>query len=165
MAFFFHDYKQVARNAVSLACITLAVNAELHTFGYACWNLYFHYFFAVYDTFARAVLTLVLIVAFAYFYILISFNPVEVSNNLKKNGGSIPGIRPGKPTVDYIKKILNRITQDLFKHASSEEINQNLKELVGHTPLQVVIGSALGLVIPFLMSLIPLYSVYSPFLL
>jgi len=57
-----------------------------------------------------AVLTLVLIVAFAYFYILISFNPVEVSNNLKKNGGSIPGIRPGKPTSDYIKKVLNRIT-------------------------------------------------------
>ncbi len=57
-----------------------------------------------------AVLTLVLIVAFAYFYILISFNPVEVSNNLKKQGGSIPGIRPGKPTSDYITKILNRIT-------------------------------------------------------
>ena len=51
----------------------------------------------------------VLIVAFAYFYISISFNPVEVSNNLKKNGGFIPGIRPGKPTSDYIKKVLNRI--------------------------------------------------------
>ena len=57
-----------------------------------------------------AALTLVLIIAFAYFYILISFNPVEVSNNLKKQGGSIPGIRPGKPTSDYITKILNRIT-------------------------------------------------------
>ena len=53
---------------------------------------------------------LLLIVAFAYFYIMISFNPVEVSNNLRNNGGAIPGIRPGKPTVDYIKKILNRIT-------------------------------------------------------
>lgn len=52
----------------------------------------------------------ILIIAFAYFYIMISFNPVEVSNNLRNNGGAIPGIRPGKPTVEYIKKILNRIT-------------------------------------------------------
>ena len=60
-------------------------------------------------------------------------------------------------------KILNRITADLFKHSSPEEINRNLKELVGHTPLQVVVGSALGLVIPFLMGLIPIYQAYSPF--
>ena len=57
-----------------------------------------------------AVIFFALIIAFSYFYILISFNPVEVSNNLKKNGGFIPGIRPGKPTSDYITKILNRIT-------------------------------------------------------
>ena len=50
-----------------------------------------------------------LIIAFAFFYISISFNPLEVSNNLKKNGGFVPGIRPGKPTVDYITKILNKI--------------------------------------------------------
>ena len=54
-------------------------------------------------------LTFILIIAFSYFYISISFNPVEVSNNLKKNGGFIPGIRPGKPTSDYISKILNKI--------------------------------------------------------
>lgn len=60
-------------------------------------------------------------------------------------------------------KILNRITQDLFKHNSTEEINQNLKELVGHTPLQVVVGSALGFVIPFAMAFIPLYSAHNPF--
>ena len=53
---------------------------------------------------------LVLIVAFAYFYILISFDPVEVSNNLKRNGGTVQGIRPGAPTADYIQKILNRVT-------------------------------------------------------
>jgi preprotein translocase subunit SecY len=41
---------------------------------------------------------------------MISFNPVEVSNNIRSQGGSVPGIRPGKPTSDYIKKILNRIT-------------------------------------------------------
>ena len=62
------------------------------------------------DSWLYAVLTLVLIIAFAYFYILISFNPVEISNNLKKNGGSIPGIRPGKPTSDYITRVLNRVT-------------------------------------------------------
>ena len=56
------------------------------------------------------VLYLVLIIAFGYFYTLISFDPVEVSNNLKRNGGTILGIRPGAPTADYIKKILNRIT-------------------------------------------------------
>ncbi len=55
------------------------------------------------------ILYAILIVAFAYFYIAISFNPVEVANNLKKNGGFVPGIRPGKPTSDYISKILKRI--------------------------------------------------------
>ncbi len=63
-----------------------------------------------YTSFPYIVMQLILIIAFAYFYIMISFNPVEVSNNLRNNGGAIPGIRPGKPTVDYIKKILNRIT-------------------------------------------------------
>ena len=51
-----------------------------------------------------------LLVAFAYFYVAISFNPVEVANNLKKNGGSIPGIRSGKPTSDYISRVLSRVT-------------------------------------------------------
>ena len=62
------------------------------------------------DGWLYAVLYGVLIIAFAYFYVTISFNPIEVSNNLKKNGGFIPGIRPGKPTSDYITRVLNRIT-------------------------------------------------------
>ena len=62
------------------------------------------------DGWLYAVLTGVLIIAFAYFYVTISFNPIEVSNNLKKNGGFIPGIRPGKPTSDYITKVLSRVT-------------------------------------------------------
>ena len=62
------------------------------------------------DGWLYAILSAVLIVAFAYFYVTISFNPIEVANNLKKNGGFIPGIRPGKPTSDYITKILNRVT-------------------------------------------------------
>ncbi|MBQ9940989.1 MAG: preprotein translocase subunit SecY [Clostridia bacterium] len=57
-----------------------------------------------------SVVLFILIIAFSYFYLAISFNPMEVANNLKRNGGSIPGIRPGKPTVDYITKSLNRIT-------------------------------------------------------
>jgi preprotein translocase subunit SecY len=52
----------------------------------------------------------VLIIAFAYFYIAISFNTVEVANNLKNNGGTILGYRPGQPTAQYIQKVVNRIT-------------------------------------------------------
>ena len=52
----------------------------------------------------------ILIIAFAYFYTQISFDPVEVSNNIKRQGGIIPGIRQGRPTADYIKKILGKIT-------------------------------------------------------
>lgn len=62
------------------------------------------------NSFPYIVFFLILTVAFAYFYIMISFNPVEVANNLQNNGGAIPGIRPGRPTVMYIKKILNKIT-------------------------------------------------------
>ena len=62
------------------------------------------------DSWFYVVLLLILIIAFAYFYISISFNPVEVSNNLMQNGGFVPGIRPGKPTALYIKKILNKVT-------------------------------------------------------
>ena len=55
------------------------------------------------------VIYLVLIVVFAYFYTSITFNPLEVANNIKKQGGFIPGIRPGKPTSDYLNNILNYI--------------------------------------------------------
>lgn len=56
------------------------------------------------------ILNLVLILAFAYFYVAISFNPNEVAGNIQKNGGSIPGIRPGKQTSDFIKRVLSKIT-------------------------------------------------------
>ncbi len=62
------------------------------------------------DGFVYPLLTFVLIIAFAYFYTQITFNPIEVANNLKKQGGAIPGIRQGRSTADYIKKILNKIT-------------------------------------------------------
>ena len=63
-----------------------------------------------YNTWPYLVIFAVLLFAFAFFYVAISFNPVEVANNIKNNGGAIPGIRSGRPTVTYIKKILNRIT-------------------------------------------------------
>ena len=56
------------------------------------------------------VVYLIMIIGFSYFYSSIQFNPVEIANNLKKQGGFIPGFRPGKPTVDFIKKVLNKIT-------------------------------------------------------
>ena len=59
---------------------------------------------------AYIIIYVLLIFAFAYFYSTIQFNPIEVANNMKKNGGFIPGFRPGKPTSDFIKKVLNKIT-------------------------------------------------------
>ncbi len=56
------------------------------------------------------VVYLLLIVGFSYFYATIQYNPVEVANNLKKNGGFIPGFRPGKPTSDFIRKVIGKIT-------------------------------------------------------
>ena len=51
-----------------------------------------------------------MIIGFAYFYVSIQYNPVEMANNLRKNNGAVPGIRPGKPTADFLKKILSRVT-------------------------------------------------------
>ena len=58
---------------------------------------------------AYAIMYFVLIIFFAYFYASIQYNPIEMANNIRKNSGAIPGIRPGKPTSDYIKRILSRI--------------------------------------------------------
>lgn len=56
-----------------------------------------------------AVLYFLLIIFFTYFYSTIQFNPIEISNQLKKNGGFIPAVRPGKPTSDYIAKVTSRL--------------------------------------------------------
>ena len=66
----------------------------------------------VFDTtsITYAIIYFLLIIFFAYFYSTIQFNPVEVANNLKKNGGYIPGFRPGKPTSEFIQRVLNKIT-------------------------------------------------------
>ena len=54
-------------------------------------------------------------------------------------------------------KVLNRIVRDLFTSSGTEDIDRNLKELIGHTPLQVFVGAVVGAVVPFLMCLIPYY--------
>ena len=56
------------------------------------------------------ILYFVLIIAFAFFYVTIQYNPMEMANNLRKNSGAIPGYRPGKPTSDYIKRVLSKVT-------------------------------------------------------
>ena len=63
-----------------------------------------------YDSWMYAIIYFALIIAFAFFYTTIQYNPVEMANNLRKNNGAIPGIRPGKPTQDYLQKILKRVT-------------------------------------------------------
>jgi len=72
------------------------------------WNT----FLTIFDTTSvyYIVVYFLLIIGFSYFYATMQFNPVEVANNLKKNGGFVPGFRPGKPTADFIHKVLNKIT-------------------------------------------------------
>ena len=70
---------------------------------------------AIYDaidtqSFIYMIVYFIMIICFSYFYSTIQFHPVEIANNLKKQGGFIPGFRPGKPTVDFIKKVLSKIT-------------------------------------------------------
>ena len=97
---------------------------------------------------------LLLIIFFAYFYSTIQFNPIEVANNLKKNGGYIPGFRPGKPTSEFIQKVLNKITlfgalylaiiaivPILIAHFSESAALTGLS--IGGTSIIIVVGVAL----------------------
>ena len=101
-----------------------------------------------------AIVYLLLIIFFAYFYSTIQFNPVEVANNLKKNGGYIPGFRPGKPTSEFIQKVLNKITlfgaiylgiiavvPILISHFSDAAAKTGLS--LGGTSIIIVVGVAL----------------------
>ncbi len=72
------------------------------------WDKFFNLFDS--SNWFYGILYFVLIIFFAYFYATIQYNPIEMANNLRRNSGSIPGIRPGKPTSDYIAKVLSRIT-------------------------------------------------------
>lgn len=84
--------------------ISMFWQPETGTVGYHIMNLFSQsnpFYIVVYG---------LLILAFAYFYASIQFNPIEIANNLKKNGGFIPGFRPGKPTSDFITKALGKVT-------------------------------------------------------
>ena len=101
-----------------------------------------------------AIIYFLLIIFFAYFYSTIQFNPVEVANNLKMNGGYIPGFRPGKPTSEFIQKVLNKITlfgaiylgiiaivPILISHFSNAAALTGLS--LGGTSIIIVVGVAL----------------------
>ena len=101
------------------------------------------------------VLYALLILAFAYFYASIQFNPIEIANNLKKNGGFIPGFRPGKPTSDFITKALGKVTfvGALFLAVVAllplivGAVNSSLRNVaLGGTSVIIVVGVALDTV-------------------
>ena len=85
-----------------------------------------------------AIFNIVLIIFFTYFYTAVTFNPNEVAGNMKNNGGFIPGIRPGKPTVEYLNKVMTRIT---FVSAIFLAAVSTLPTLIDQwTPLNVGFG-------------------------
>ena len=98
-----------------------------------------------------SILYFLLIVGFSYFYSTMAFNPVEVANNLKKNGGFVPGLRPGKPTIDFLMRVLNKITMFgalyLSVIAIAPIITGNLvgyqSLAIGGTSVIIVVGVAL----------------------
>lgn len=89
----------------------------------------------------------ILIVAFAYFYLSISFNTMEVANNLKKNGGTILGYRPGKPTADYLAKVVNRVTLIGSFFLSFMAIFPVLMAWTGKGPLTYLVFGGTSLII------------------
>ena len=105
--------------------------------------------FGIGYTIANAIVYLLLIVAFTYFYTYATFNPAEVSNNIKKNGGFIPGIRAGKPTTEYLSSIMKKLT--LFGGIFLSAIAilpmllsfTNLNITFGGTSILIVVGVAL----------------------
>ena len=113
------------------------------------WNT----FLKIFDTGSifYIVVYFLLILGFSYFYSTMQFNPIEVANNLKKNGGFIPGFRPGKPTADFIHKVLNKITLFgalyLSVIAIAPIITQNLTGArnlaIGGTSIIIVVSVAL----------------------
>ena len=86
--------------------IEMFVSSKIKEGGF--WDGFFGIF--SYEHWAYSIIYFVFIIAFAYFYASIQYNPIEMSKNIRDNGGSIPGIRPGEPTSRYIGKVINRLT-------------------------------------------------------
>ena len=76
------------------------------------WQNFYNGFINFFNTrtWTYALVYFILIIAFNYFYVAMQYNPIEIANNLRQNNGGIPGIRPGKPTSDYIQRVLSKIT-------------------------------------------------------
>ena len=122
----------------------LQIDPEAHP----VWYTFFRTF--NYTSWLYIVIYLLLILAFNYFYVAIQYNPVEIANNLRRNNGSIPGFRPGKPTSDFITRTLNKITLIgaifLAAVAVLPIILGNLTGMsiqLGGTSLLIVVGVAL----------------------
>ena len=94
--------------ASSLISIPGTIKSIFNITGTGFWSTFLGWF--NYNGVAYAIIYAMLILAFNYFYVAIQYNPVEIANNLRKNNGAIPGIRPGKPTTDFIVKVLGKIT-------------------------------------------------------
>ena len=118
------------------------------------WKKFFDIFAA--DHWAYGIMYFVLIIFFAYFYATIQYNPIEMANNIRKNSGAIPGIRPGKPTSDYIGKILSRITllgallisvvaifPILYSQICSLFLDNGMNISLGGTSIIILVGVAL----------------------
>lgn len=105
-----------------------------------------------YNSWFYAILYFLLIIAFNYFYVAIQYNPIEISNNLRKNNGAIPGIRPGKPTSDFITKVISKITFvgalflaliAIFPIAFSHLVPDAGSIALGGTTMLILVGVAL----------------------
>jgi preprotein translocase subunit SecY len=101
-------------------------------------------------SFLYAVLYFLLILAFNYFYVAIQYNPIEMSNNLRNNSGTIPGIRPGRPTSEFVSKIISRVTLiggiflaivAVLPIGVGAAVNMNIT--LGGTSIIIVVGVAL----------------------
>lgn len=97
---------------IIFASTILAIPSTINGFVNASTDSFLGKFLSLfnYNTLLYALLYFVLIIGFNYFYVAIQYNPIEISNNLRKNSGTVPGIRPGKPTSDYISKIVGKTT-------------------------------------------------------
>ena len=94
--------------ASSILAIPSTINMFVHPAEGSFWKGFLDAFSS--GGWVYSILYFLLIIMFAYFYVTIQYNPVEMANNLRQNNGTIPGIRPGKPTSDFISKILSKIT-------------------------------------------------------
>ena len=94
--------------ASSIISIPGTIKAFFDTDASTWWGKFLSIF--DYNSLAYAIIYFLLIMAFNYFYVAVQYNPLEIANNLRKNNGTIPGIRAGKPTVDFITRILSKVT-------------------------------------------------------